>query len=275
MTAQKKIFSKGLLHMGLLAGAILQLLPFVWALSTSLLPANKLLAVNPQFFAGRLEWGNYLKVFTTVPFGRYYFNSILVAVFHTSGTILVSSMAAYAFARLRFPGRDKIFLLYLATMMIPAQVKMVPTFITLKIFHLLDSYAALILPNIFTAFGTFLLRQFFLTLPRELEEAAVVDGETHFGIFLKIVLPLSRPALATLAIYSFLQSWNQFMWPLIVVSRQELMTIPLGISAFTQEYFTQWNLMMAAVVLSIFPVVLVFFFAQKQFIEGITLTGIK
>ncbi len=272
---QKKIVGKTLLHLVLLLGAVSQVMPLLWALSTSLLPANKLLSVMLELFTPPFEWSNYLTVFQKVPYLLYYFNSIIVAVFQTLGVILVSSMAAYAFARLRFPARDKLFLLYLGTLMIPSQVKMVPTFISLKLVHLLNSYAALILPGIFTAFGTFLLRQFFLTLPKDLEEAALVDGESFFGIFWRIALPLSRPAIATLAIYSFLQSWNDFMWPLIVVSRQELMTIPLGIFSFTQNYMTNWNLMMAAVILSIFPVLLVFFFAQKQFIEGITLTGIK
>ncbi len=270
-TRSLKIFC----HVVLILGASLQILPFLWTVSTSLKPVYKVFTIPPEFWPNPILWQNYIEMFTSIPYARIYFNSVFVASAHTVGTILTSSLAAYAFARLRFPGRDKIFLAYLATLMVPAQVKMIPTFTLLRFLHILDTYYALILPGIFTAFGTFLLRQFFMTLPKDLEDAALIDGSSRLGIYWRIILPLSRPALAALAIFSFLFSWNDFIWPLIVVSRKELMTIQLGIALFVEEFNVAWHLMMAAIVVATLPMLIVFLLAQKQFIEGITLSGLK
>ena len=221
---------------------------------------------------------NYLKVWKIVPFARFYLNSIFVALCVTVGQVMTSAFAAYAFSRLRFPGRDKIFFAYLATMMIPYSVILVPVYILMVCFRWIDSYKALILPAVFTAYGTFMLRQFFMTIPRDLEDAARIDGCSLFNIFWKIILPLSKPALATLTMFTFLASWNNFMWPLIVTESIEKKTLPIGLAYFQEVYqYTQpdWGLLMAGSLLAVLPVIIVFIFAQRFFVEGIKLTGIK
>lgn len=184
-----------------------------------------------------------------------------------------SSLAAYAFARMQFRGRDILFLLYLGTLMIPGQVTIVPLFILMKYLNWVDTYQALILPGSFTAFGTFLLRQFFLSIPFELEDAARIDGCSRFGMYWRIILPLSGPALATLAIFTFIQQWNNFLWPLIVTNSDSMKTLPLGIAMFQTQNGTQWHLMMAASAIAIVPTLILFIFAQKYFVKGITLSG--
>ncbi len=264
-----------LIHLVLIVGALIEILPLLWTLSTSLKQQSRVFSVPPQVIPHPVQWTNYVEVFTREPFGRFYLNSVLVATLFTTGTLVTSSLAAYAFARLRFPGRDKIFLAYLATLMIPSQVQMIPSYLGLRFLHVLDTYFALIVPLMFSAFGTFLLRQFFLTLPKELEDASVIDGSSRFRTYLQIIVPLSRPAFAALGIFSFLESWNNFMWPLIVITKTRLMTIPLGLAMFIQPERVFWNLMMAAVMVSIVPMVIVFLLGQRQFIQGITLSGLK
>jgi multiple sugar transport system permease protein len=211
----------------------------------------------------------------TVPFIRFYLNSVFVSTLTTFGQVATSALAAYAFARLRFPGKDKIFFAYLATMMIPGVVTMIPVFILLRILGWVDTYKALILPGIFTAYGTFMLRQFFMTLPKELEDAAKIDGCSYFGIFWRIILPLSKPALATLTTFTFMGTWMNFMWPLVVVNSHEKFTLPVGLSYFQSLHHTDWTLLMAASVMMLTPILLVFIFNQRYFVEGIKLTGIK
>jgi multiple sugar transport system permease protein len=264
-----------LIHLVLIVGAAIEIMPLLWTLSTSLKQPSRVFSVPPQLFPHPIQWSNYAEVFTQVPFARFYLNSVLVATLFTTGTLVTSSLAAYAFARLRFPGRDKIFLAYLATLMIPSQVQMIPTYLGLRFLHVLDTYFALIVPLMFSAFGTFLLRQFFVTLPKEIEDAAVIDGSSRFRTYLQIIVPLSQPAFAALGIFAFLESWNNFMWPLIVITKTRLMTIPLGLAMFIQPERVLWNLMMAAVMVSIIPMVIVFLIGQRQFIQGITLSGLK
>lgn len=218
-------------------------------------------------------WENYIKAWHAVPFGRFYLNSIFVAVCVTAGQVFTSSLAAYAFARLKFPGRDKLFLAYLATMMIPGAVTMIPVFILLKLMGWIDTYRALIIPCMFTAYGTFMLRQFFMTLPTELEDAAKIDGCSLFGIYFRIILPLSKPALATLTTFTFMGSWGSFMWPLIVINSMEKKTLPIGLAAFQGLYTTDWTLLMAGSVMVMLPVIIVFVFNQRFFVEGIKLSG--
>jgi len=211
----------------------------------------------------------------TIPLGRFFVNSLVVAVATTALQLLTCSMAAYAFARVRFRGRGPLFLVYLATLMVPAQVTLTPLFILMRLFGLTDTYAGLILPGVTSAFGVFLLRQFFMTIPRELEEAAFLDGASHWTVYARIILPLARSGLAALTIFSFMGSWNSFLWPLLVTSDQNLMTLPLGLSTLQGQYSTAWNQLMAGTVLSIIPIIIVYILAQRHFVEGLALSGIK
>jgi multiple sugar transport system permease protein len=208
-------------------------------------------------------------------FFAFYINSLLVAVVVTFGQVFTSSLAAYAFARLQFPGRDKVFLGYLATLMIPVVVTMIPVFILLRQLGWIDSYKALIFPAMFSAYGTFLLRQFFLTIPTDLEDAARIDGCGAFGIYWNVILPLSKPALATLTTFVFLGSWNNYMWPLIVINSTSKKTLPIALQSFQGLYTTEWTLLMAASLLVLLPVLIVFIFNQRFFVRGIVLTGLK
>ena len=205
----------------------------------------------------------------------FYTNSIFVTICITLGTVFTSSLAAFAFARLRFPGRDAIFLGYLATLMVPAIVIMLPVYARLSNLRLTNTYAALILPPMFSAYGTFLLRQFFLTIPTELEDAAVIDGASPFQVYRHIILPLSKPALATLTTFVFLHSWNDFLWPLMVVDRLALKTLPIGLAHFQDSYTTEYQLLMAASVIVMIPVLIVFLIGQRYFVRGIALSGMK
>jgi multiple sugar transport system permease protein len=205
----------------------------------------------------------------------FYLNSTLVTICITLGTVFTSSLAAFAFARLRFPGRDAIFLGYLATLMVPAIVIMLPVYALLSNLRLTNTYAALILPPMFSAYGTFLLRQFFLTIPTELEDAAVIDGASPFQVYRHIILPLSKPALATLTTFVFLHSWNDFLWPLMVVDRLALKTLPIGLAHFQDAYTTDYSLLMSASVIVMIPVLIVFILGQRYFVRGIALSGMK
>jgi len=220
-------------------------------------------------------WENYSKVFEVVPFAKFYFNSILVGVAVTAGQVFTSSLAAYAFSRLTFPGRDKLFFAYLATMMIPGSVTMIPVYVLMSVFHWVNGYKALIIPAMFSAYGTFLLRQFFMTLPKDLEDAAKIDGCGYFRIFWTIILPLSKPALATLTIFTFMANWGSFMWPLLVTNTMEMRTLPIGLESFKTQYSTDWHLLMAASVMAMLPIVVIFMFTQRYFVESIKLTGVK
>ncbi len=222
-----------------------------------------------------IVWKNYPDAWNAVPFGRFFVNSLFVSITVTLGQVLTSSLAAYAFARLRFKFRDQLFLGYLATMMIPGTVTMIPVFILIKKLGWIDTYAALILPGMFSAYGTFLLRQFFLSIPKDLEESAVIDGASKLTIYWKIIMPLSKPALATLTTFVFLWVWNDFMWPLIVTNSMEMKTLPVGLSAFQGLYTTNWTLLMAAAVIVLIPVLILYVFNQRYFIKGIALSGLK
>lgn len=275
----KRAAQRSILFILLLLGAISMAAPFLWMISTSLREANQVFVDNrvwwQEWIPTSFVWQNYLKVWEVVPFARFYVNSIVVSVLITAGQVTTSAMAAYAFARLRFPGRDKLFFGYLATMMIPGAVTMIPVFILLRHLGWIDSYKALILPGIFSAYGTFMLRQFFLTLPKDLEDAAKIDGCSYRRIFWHIILPLSKPALATLTTFTFMGSWMNLMWPLIVVNTHTKYTLPVGLAYFQGVHGTDWVLLMAASMMMILPILIVFLFNQRFFVEGIKLTGIK
>ena len=255
--------------------ALLTVAPFLWMVLTSFKDLQEIFAYPPTWWPERFTFDNYTDAFRAAPFGRFYFNSLLVAVVVTLGQLVTCSMAAYAFARMEFRGRDVLFYLFLGTMMVPAHVTMIPSFMILHWMGLIDSYGALILPGLASAFGTFLLRQFFLTLPKELEEAAFIDGCGRFRVLWQIILPLARPALATLAVFTFMGVFNDFLWALIVVNSQELYTVQLGLAIFRDRYSTEWGPLMAGSVVATLPVLLLFFFAQKHFIQGIALSGLK
>jgi multiple sugar transport system permease protein len=262
-------------HILLALGGVAMVVPFLWMLSTSLKSDQQAYIFPPIWIPHPVVWANYQTVWEALPFGRFMLNSAIVSIAVTVGQLLTCSMGAFAFARLRFPGRERLFVLYLGTMMIPFQVTMIPVFILVKYMRWLDTFQGLIIPMIFSAYGTFLLRQFFMTIPAELEDAAKIDGCSYWRIYWNIMLPLSKPALATLGIFVFMWSWNNFLWPLMIVNTLEMNTLPIGLSYFLGQYTIYWNLLMAGTTIALIPVLLAFFLAQRYFVEGITLTGLK
>ena len=278
--ARKRIWIKRAgAYLFLSVGALAMVAPFLWMVTTSLKEPGSIFSYDKPWWQDwipfQFVWSNYVKAWHVVPFARFYLNSLFVSLCVTAGQVATSAMAAYAFARLNFPGRDQIFFAYLATMMIPGAVTMLPVFILLRTLGWIDTYKAVILPGIFTAYGTFLLRQFFLTLPKELEDAAKIDGCSYFGIFWRIILPLSKPALATLTTFTFMGSWLNFMWPLIVLNTHNKFTLPVGLAYFQSLHTTDWTLLMAGSLMMILPILIVFLVTQRYFVEGIKLTGIK
>jgi len=208
-------------------------------------------------------------------YGRWFLNSVIIAVTQTVLYLFVASLAGFTFARMRFPGREAIFTLYLATLMVPGQVTLIPKFLLMKQLHLINTYAAVILPGIFNAYGVFLLRQFLMTLPDSLEEAAILDGASYFRIYWNIILPLAGPALATLGLFGFMGAWNDFLWPLIVINSDHMKPLSVGLASFHGLYETNWPYLMAASTVALVPIILIFTAAQKYFVQGIALTGLK
>jgi len=261
-------------HALLVVVALLFAAPLIYALATSLKPADEVFTTHPTLVGSELRFDNYIEAFRFAPFGRYFFNSFLVAITGTAVVLVVSSLSAFAFARLRFPGRELLFVLFLGTLMVPQEVLIVPMYWLMQTLGWVDSYQALILPFAFTAFGTFLLRQFFLTVPAELVDSARVDGAGPFNIFFRIMLPLSRPALAVLAMFTFIAFWGSFLWPLIVIDTVDVKgTVPLGLNSFTSQQGTQWQLMMAAAMLAMVPSVLLVVLLQKNLVKGLLTSG--
>lgn len=261
------------LHAVLIAVGFFMLAPLLWMLSTSLKEPGDIFIYPPQWIPDPVVWQNYVETVTVMPFGRFYFNSTFQAAAVTVLQLLTSSLAAFAFARLRFRGRELLFLLYLGTMMIPFPVTMIPNFIIVRVLGWIDTYKALILPPAFSAFSTFLLRQYFMSLPIELDDAARVDGASSFRIWWQILLPLAGPAVATLAIFTFLGQWNNFLWPLIVTNSEHMRTLPVGLAAFQGQYRVEWHLLMAGSVIALVPILAIYIIGQKWFVRGITLTG--
>src|SRR5690625_2178024 len=256
-------------------GEMLMIIPLVWTLSTTLKLPGSEFNVPVRWIPETWHFENYAEVARRVPLVRWFFNSLVVALAASAGQMLTGSMAGYAFARLRFRGRDGIFLLFLATMMIPPQVTIIPLFIIVRALGWYDSYPGLIVPGLFGAFSVFIMRQFFLTIPDELEDAARIDGASHWQIYWRIMLPLSGPALATLGTFSFMSFWNSFLYPLIITRSESMRTLPVGLSVFRDTFTTEWTLLTAGLVMSLVPVVLAFLLGQRYFVRGITMTGIK
>jgi multiple sugar transport system permease protein len=271
----RRVAPRALLYVLLVIGALAMLFPFAWMVSTSLKPDLAVFQTPPQLIPKPFQPSNYSTVVHIFPVWRFLMNSLLVAVISTTLQVGTSAMAAYAFARIKFRGSGPLFMLYLTTLMVPFQVTIVPLFIEMKYLHFVNSYPGLIVPSIASAYGTFLLRQAFLSLPAELEEAAFVDGASHWTVFTRIALPLVRPSLATFAVLSFIGSWNSFLWPLVIISSQNLMTLPVGLSNLQGEHLTAWNLVMAGATISVLPILLVYLVAQKQIVRGFVLSGVK
>jgi ABC-type glycerol-3-phosphate transport system permease component len=250
--------------------------PFLWMLRSSLMSQDEVMQFPPLWIPSHLTLQNYSDALTIQPFAHYIANSLIIAVCTSAGQVLTSAMSAYAFARLRFPGRDRLFLLYLATMMIPSQVTLIPQYVLISKFGWVDNYLALIVPGLASAFFTFLLRQFFISLPREIEESARIDGAGHVRTFLWITLPLSRPALASVTLLAFMGSWTSFLWPLVIIHSADLRTIPIGLAALQQQTGSiDVPEIMAGACLALLPMFILFIFLQRYFIESVLTSGIK
>lgn len=261
-------------HLILIPLALVMVTPLAWMVMTSIQTPDEARRFPPVLPSG-IHWQNYTDAIHAAPFGRFFLNSFLVTGACVLGNLVLCSLAGYAFARLRFFGRDVLFVILLATLMIPFQVVMIPIFLIMRHLGLVDSLGALILPNLVTPFGIFLMRQFFRTLPVELEEAARIDGCSRLGTLIRIVLPLSGPALATLAVIAFLWNWNDFLWPLVVIQSEHNMTLQLGLSTFQGAHSTSWTLLMAGNVLAVLPMLVAFLLAQRHFVNSIASAGIK
>jgi multiple sugar transport system permease protein len=262
-------------HLALYVVAAAFVSPLVYMVATSLKPADEVFGSPPSLWGSEIRWANFRDAMTFLPFGRFVLNGFAVAVCGTVVVMVASSMSAYAFANLRWRGRDRVFLTFLATLMIPQEILVVPMFILMRWLGWVDSYQALIFPWAFTAFGAFLLRQFFLTIPHEIVESARLDGAGPIRVFSSIILPLARPALAVLAVFTFINYWNSFLWPLIIInSVDQKATAPLGLQLFFGQQATQWNLIMAASVISMAPTTLLLIALQKHLVRGIATSGL-
>ncbi len=255
--------------------ALMIVFPFIWMLFTSLKPESEIAVFPPQLLPRTWTLENYENVWTRIPFARLFLNSVAFAGGVTVISLLLDSMSAYALARLDFPGRTVVFYIILIALMLPFQVMFVPLFVTVHDLHLLNSFGGLVIPRATNAFGIFMLRQFFLTIPKELDEAARIDGCSEFSIYWRIILPLSGPALATLAVFHFMYNWNDFLWPLLITSSIEMRTLPAGLALFVGSHVVEYGVVMAGAILALLPLLIAFLFAQRYFIQGIAMTGIK
>ena len=261
------------LYSALVGVAWCSLFPILWAVSGSLKREGEV--TEPKLLPSHPRWSNYTEVFALMPFWRMFFNTVLYAGCATAGQVFFCSLAGYAFARLRFRGRDTLFVLYLGTLMVPLTVTVIPQFILMRIAGLTDTPWAMIVPGLFgSAFGTYLMRQFFLTIPAELEEAAILDGCSPWQIYWRILLPHARPAVMVLAVLTWVSVWNDFLWPLLMIQRNSIATLTLGLVRMQGEYVARWPVLMAASMLILVPLILVYAVAQRAFIRGIAVTGL-
>ncbi len=275
MVSHTTLLKKIILYTVLSLVALFSLIPLLWMMSTSLKSDAETLSATVEWLPHIFHWENFTEVFKRTNFNLNYWNSVFVALLVTSGQVFTSALAGYAFSRLEWPGRDKVFLAYLGTLMIPVTVTMLPNFIILRQLNWLDSYQALTIPAMFTAYGTFLCRQFMMGLPRDLEEAAIIDGCNFFQIFSHIILPLCTPVLTTLSILTFMGTWRSFAWPLVVTYSEDLRVLPLALFAFQGARKVEYNLLMAASLMMIIPTLLLFIFGQRFFVKGIRMGGVK
>ena len=273
MQRSREIAINGLLYAALVIAVFITMVPIALMILTAFKTPAEIAGLD-YTLPDEWQWANFTDALRIAPFARYLLNTVVVAGGVTVLHVFFSAMMAYAFARLRFPGRDLVFFLFLATFMIPPQVTLVPQFILIKELGWIDTYAGIIMPQVFTAFGTFLLRQSFLTIPRELDDAAHIDGCSRWGIFWRIILPLSKSALATLAMFSLLYHWNNFLWPLIVSNSDGTTVIAVGLGRFTGQAGTAWHLLMAAATIATLPTIIFFFIAQKWFVRGVLQSGL-
>ena len=270
------LLSRASTHMVLTVLGIIFGLPFIWLFSTSFKATRQIFILPPVWIPDPIVWRNFTDTFSFAPLHLYALNTLLIAIAHVFGATIVSALAAYAFARLRAPGGNLIFMVVLSTMMVPWVVTLIPLYILFARFNWIDTFYPLTIPVMLgTPFYIFLLRQFFLTLPQEMSEAAIVDGADHLTIWWRIAMPNAQPALATAAVFSFIFAWNDFLGPLIFLNSRDKYTLALGMQVFLTEHTAEWGLLMAASTMTVFPIIVLFFFAQKQFIQGIALTGIK
>ena len=275
MTPSYSTFKKCVIYGSLFLLSILILIPFFWMMSSSLKTSQDVFSVPMRWLPEKVVWKNFSDIWTKIPLMTFFKNSFKLALIITFLQVVTSSLAAYPFAKMNFPGKDIIFLCYVATIAVPWQVYMIPQFILVRKMHLADTHLALILMQAFTAFGVFLIRQAYLGIPKELSEAARIDGLSEFGIYRRILLPLSKPAIATLIIFSFVNVWNDYMGPMIYLNSNELKTIQLGLRMFITQYSADYNLIMAAALISLIPVCVLFLSMQRFFIEGVATSGLK
>src|SRR5215211_212444 len=254
--------------------ALLFLVPIIWMVLSALKPSAEVFTVPPKLFGSEILFSNFVEAWNYLPFGRFILNTIWVAGVGTLITLVASATAGYAFARLNFKFQGGLFILYLSTLIVPQEVIVIPMFLVMQQLGWVNSYKALILPWAFTAFGTFLLRQFFLTIPRELEEAAKIDGCGHIRILRSVIVPISAPAIAVLAVFTFISYWNSFLWPLIIINDTNKMTVPLGLQLFLGQQGQRWELLMAAATISMVPTVILVLALQKYLVRGIALSGL-
>ena len=271
LRAQPFRVGTAVLHVGIVVVACVFLFPFFWMISTALRLDREVFSVPPLLLPSTFQWGNFVEAWRYLPFGRFFLNSAFVAGSITVIVLIVSSLAGYAFARLRFSGRSGLFLLYLATLMVPQAVIVIPLFLMMSAIGWIDTYQALIIPMAFSSFGTFLMRQFFLTIPKELEDAALIDGASHLRILTTVFLPLSMPAVGLLALFTFTGQWNSFLWPLISVNGPDHATLPLGLTLFQGQQGTQWNYMMAGATISMFPGLFLTILMHRYIFRGIAI----
>ena len=259
----------------LVAGAFIMVFPFIWMIIASLMTAGEIQLRPPVWLPAEPQFQNYTELPQKIPIARLYFNSLFTSALIVFGVLLSSSLAGFAFAKYRFPGREFLFYLILATMMIPFFVTLIPVFFIVRQLGWIDTYQGLVVPGLTSAYGIFLMRQFIITLPDELIDAARIDGASELRIFWRIIVPLVKPALATLGTFTFIAAWNNFLWPLLVLNSRELMTLPLGINSMKSLYADNTNLLMAGTAVAVIPMLVVFVFLQRYFIQGIALTGLK
>lgn len=272
----QQLIKQGFLHIILIIFTVMMVLPVFWTFSTSLKPLEEVYAYPPNWIPKQFRWENYEKAWQAAPFARYAFNSVFVTSVILISQIILASLAAYVFARLHFPGRDFIFILFLATMMIPIQVVVVPTFLIFKQLNWFNSYQGLIVPFLANAFGTFLIRQSFLAIPGELIDAARIDGASHLRIIWNVLIPNSKPAYISFALLTFTWRWNDYFWPLIMTNSSKMRTLPVGVVFLrTSEGSIEWNVVMAAATFVIIPVIVLFLFLQKYFVKGVISSGLK
>jgi multiple sugar transport system permease protein len=263
-------------HLALLTVGVFFFLPFYWLMSTALKSDAEVFAIPPVWVPKELRWHNFVEAVEYIPFFTFLRNTLTICLLSVAGTLISSSLVAYSFSRIRWPGRDTLFFLLVATMMLPAQVTMIPVFAVFRTLGWVDTFLPLVVPHwLGTAFFVFMLRQFFLTIPLELSDSARIDGCSEWDIYWRIILPLSRPALATVGLFTFINAWNDFGGPLLYLNDERKATLSLGLQQFVSQHGAEWSLLMAASALMTLPIILIFFFAQRTFIQGIAMTGLK